>query len=254
MLKIILIGTGNIAKFFFDVLSDQPEVKIVQVLGRNREALDYFSNKTSVSLNFKAIEQADLYILAISDEAISTVARDLNLKEGLLVHTAGSIPMEVLPEPLRRGVLYPLQTLSGILPEKMAEIPICIEASREDDYLLLERLARLISRRVERINSAQRKQLHLAAVFANNFSNHMFFLSSRICEEHGVSFDLMRPLIRESCMKVMKQNPFDAQTGPARRGDRKTLDEHYNMLQSPTLRSIYSNLSESIQKTYGQEL
>ena len=254
MLKMVLIGTGNIAKFFFDVLSGQPEIQITQVLGRNEKALAYFRNTVPVSSDFDELKQADVYILALSDEAIGTVAKRLDIREGLLVHTAGSIAMEVLPENMRRGVLYPLQTLSGVLPEKMSDIPMCIEASREDDYALLEKIARCISRRVDRIDSSQRRQLHLAAVFANNFSNHMFFLSSRICEEQGVSFDLMRPLIRESCVKVMEQKPYDAQTGPARRGDQKTLEAHLNMLASSDLRSIYSTLSESIQKTYEREL
>ncbi len=251
MLKIILIGTGNIAKFFFDVLSHQPDIKIVQVLGRNKEALGYFKGSVPVSSDFGSRMQADVYILAVSDEAIGEVGKQLNISDGLLVHTAGSIAMEVLPENIRRGVLYPLQTLSGILPDKMADIPMCIEASREEDYVLLRQLANCVSSRVERIDSAQRKQLHLAAVFANNFSNHLFYLSSLICEEHGVSFDLMRPLIRESCIKVMLQDPYEAQTGPARRGDKKTLEAHMNMLTSTDLKAIYSTLSESIQKTYG---
>jgi predicted short-subunit dehydrogenase-like oxidoreductase (DUF2520 family) len=227
---------------------------LIQVLGRNEAALDYFRDSSQVSSDFNKIGKADIYIMAISDEAISPVSRILKIDKGLVVHTAGSIGMDALAKHARRGVLYPLQTLSGILPEKMGDIPICIEASHEGDYQILERLARCISGRVVRVNSAQRKQLHLAAVFANNFSNHMFYLSSEICEDHGVSFDLIRPLIRESCVKVMSQSPYEAQTGPARRGDLKTLDEHLDMLESPRLRTIYSTLSESIQQTYGKEL
>lgn len=254
MLKVILIGTGNIARFMHNILSGQPGITIVQVLGRNESALDYFRSTTPVSTDFGQIGQADVYILAISDEAIGEVSHQLKIGKGLLVHTAGSISIEVLPQNVRRGVLYPLQTLKGIMPEKMRDIPMCIEASDEADYPLLYRLARYISERVERIDSAKRKQLHLAAVFANNFSNHVFYLSSEICEEHGVSFDLIRPLIRESCTKVMQQSPYEAQTGPARRGDQKTLNEHLKMLESPSLRAIYSILSESIQKAYGKEL
>ncbi|GGD40440.1 Rossmann-like and DUF2520 domain-containing protein [Muriicola marianensis] len=254
MLKLILIGTGNISRFLFDVLVDQPDVSVVQVLGRNIQALDYFRDRAKVSSDFKAIEQADLYILAVSDEAISEVSRKLQIESGLLVHTAGSISMDALPKEMRRGVLYPLQTLSGILPEKMKDIPLCVEAGFEEDYLLLEKLARLISDRVVRITSEKRKLLHLSAVFANNFSNHLFYLSSEICEEHGVDFDLIRPLIRESCTKVMNQNPFDAQTGPARRGDQRTLEEHLGMLTSARLKEIYKVLTKSIQHTYGKEL
>lgn len=254
MLKVILIGTGNISKFLFDVLSDQPAVAIVQVLGRSEKALEHFRGRTAVSIDFREIKEADVYILAISDEAVGEVAHRLEIGSGLLVHTAGSIPMEVLPAGMRRGVLYPLQTLSGILPDKMMDIPMCIEASEEEDYPILEKLAHSISKRVERVNSDQRKHLHLAAVFANNFSNHLFLLSAEICEEHGVDFDLIRPLIRESCTKVMSQSPYDAQTGPARRGDNKTMNAHLEMLRSPRLKEIYELLSKSIQNTYGKEL
>lgn len=254
MIKLILIGTGNISRFLFDVLSDQPEVSVKQVVGRNEQALEYFSNGTEVSTDFNSTGSADVYILAVSDEAIGEVSRKIPIEEGVLVHTAGSISIDVLPENLRRGVLYPLQTLSGILPAKMKDIPFCVEASREEDYLLLEKLAHLISDRVVRINSEQRKYLHLSAVFANNFSNHLFYLSSEICRDHGVDFDLIRPLIRESCTKVMSQHPFDAQTGPARRGDQRTLEEHLDMLNSSRLKEIYNTLTASIQTTYGKKL
>ena len=254
MLNVILIGTGNIARFLFDVLSKQSGITISEVLGRNENALDYFRNSVPVSNDFTRTLQADVYILAVSDEAIHSVAHLLNFQGGLLVHTAGSISMEALPEKVRRGVFYPLQTLSGIIPEKMRDIPICIEASGEKDYEVLEDLAHRISDLVVHVNSAQRKQLHLAAVFANNFSNHLFYLASEICEDQGVSFDLLRPLIRESCSKVLQVTPFEAQTGPARRGDEKTLDAHLQMLQSPHTKMIYKTLSESIQRTYGKEL
>ncbi len=254
MLKVILIGTGNISKFLYGVLSDQPEVSIEQVLGRNERALDFFRGGTAVSADLHEIREADVYILAISDEAIEEVAHQLNIKDGLLVHTAGSIGRNVLPRHVRRGVVYPLQTISGIMPGNLKDIPICIEASREEDYLILEKLARLISERVEHINSDQRRHLHLAAVFANNFSNHLFYLSCRICEEHEVGFDLIRPLIRETCTKVMSQSPYEAQTGPARRGDRRTQDEHLDMLASAHLKKIYEMVSKSIQNTYGKEL
>lgn len=254
MLKVILIGTGNISKFLFDVLNVHPSVNLVQVVGRNKQALEYFAKSTPVSRNFEKLMEADVYILAINDSAISEVAHQLDINKGMLVHTAGSVSMEALPAKLRRGVLYPLQSLSGSIPEKIREIPLCVEASSEEDYQLLEKLAYCISNRVEHINSEERRQLHLAAVFANNFSNHMFCLASEICKDHGVPFDLLRPLIRESCNKIMKLTPHEAQTGPARRGDQETIDEHLEMLKESRLQKIYSTLSESIQTTYGKEL
>ncbi|MBT8281049.1 MAG: DUF2520 domain-containing protein [Muriicola sp.] len=254
MLKVILIGTGNISRFLYDVFISHPEVEMVQVVGRNEKALEYFSSSTPVSNSFEKLEDADVYILAINDNAIEEVSHRLNIKKGIIVHTAGSISIEVLPKHLRRGILYPLQTLSGIIPEKMREIPICVEAFDREDYEVLHQLALCISDRVERIDSEQRKQLHLAAVFANNFSNHMYYLASEICKDHEVPFDLLRPLIRESCNKIMSFSPYEAQTGPARRGDLSTLEEHLNMLTNKKLQQVYTTLSESIQSTYGKKL
>ena len=254
MLKVVLIGTGNVARFLFDVLKAHPLVEVAQVVGRNENALAYFRETTSTSNNFVNLSQADVYILAISDEAIEAVSRQLEIKDGILVHTAGSVSIETLPEDLRRGVLYPLQTFSGNIPDNLNEIPICIEAFQEEDYAILDKLALCISDRVERINSEQRKHLHLAAVFANNFSNHLYHLTDEICKEHQVPFDLLRPLIKETCNKIMELTPYEAQTGPARRGDQKTVNEHLNLLSSRRLKTIYTTLSESIQKTYGKEL
>ncbi|QBA63943.1 Rossmann-like and DUF2520 domain-containing protein [Muriicola soli] len=254
MLKVILIGTGNISKFLFDVFISDPSVEMVQVVGRNEKALEHFSASTPVSNNFENLKEADVCIIAVNDNAIEEVSHRLNIKKGILVHTAGSISIEVLPKHLRRGVLYPLQTLSGIVPEKRREIPICVEAIQQEDYEVLHQLARCISDRVERIDSEQRKQLHLAAVFANNFSNHMYFLASEICKDHEVPFDLLRPLIRESCNKIMNFSPYEVQTGPARRGDVNILEEHLNMLNNKKLKEVYTTLSESIQETYGKKL
>lgn len=254
MLQVILIGTGNISRFLFDVFISDPAVELVQVVGRNEKALEHFRASAPVSSNLEKLKEADVYIIAINDNAIEEVSHRLKIKQGIVVHTAGSISIEVLPKHLRRGVLYPLQTLSGIIPEKMREIPICVEALDKEDYEVLHQLALCISDRVERIDSEQRKQLHLAAVFANNFSNHMYYLASEICKDHEVPFDLLRPLIRESCNKIMNFSPYEAQTGPARRGDRSTLEEHLSMLKNKKLQEVYTTLSESIQETYGKKL
>jgi len=254
MVKVVLIGTGNVAKFLFDVFSEHPHLRLVQVVGRNVEALNYFKERTAVTYDYRDLEAADIYILAVKDEAIEAVSQELIIQDGLLVHTSGSIAMEALPENVRRGVFYPLQTFSGVAPKNSENIPLCTEAENEEDYTLLEYLAKCISNSVYRISSEKRKQLHLAAVFANNFTNHMYFLSSDICAEHEVPFELLKPLIRETYEKIMQQTPFDAQTGPARRNDLKTLQEHLFLLKEPGQKKVYTTLSESIQQSYGKKL
>jgi predicted short-subunit dehydrogenase-like oxidoreductase (DUF2520 family) len=200
------------------------------------------------------MKAADMYILAVKDNAIQAVSKELVIQDGLLVHTSGSIAMEALPESVRRGVFYPLQTISGVPPKNLENIPFCIEAENEEDYTLLEDLAKCITNSVQRISSEKRRQLHLAAVFANNFTNHMYFLASDICNEHELPFELLKPLIRETYEKIMLQDPLDAQTGPARRNDLKTLQEHVLLLKKSRYKNVYTTISESIQKTYGKKL
>ncbi len=254
MLKVVLIGTGNVAKFFYNVFSVHPQLELVQVVGRNVKALDYFKERVSVTRDYNDLREADVYILAVKDSAIQAVSRELKIPGGLLVHTSGSIPMDMLPAKVKRGVFYPLQTFSGVPPKNKKDIPFCIEAESDEDYKLLEYLANCISDTVHRISSEKRKQLHLAAVFANNFTNHMYLLASDICAEHDLSFALLKPLIRETCEKIMQQDPVDAQTGPARRDDSKTIEDHLLLLKEANQKKVYSTLSESIQKTYGKKL
>lgn len=254
MVKVVIIGTGNVAKFLFEVISAHPQLILVQVVGRNIKALNYFKEQTDVRIDFRELKAADIYILAVKDEAIVAVSRELNIQDGLLVHTSGSIAIEALPEKVRRGVFYPLQTFSGVSPENSENIPFCVEAENEKDTTLLEYLASCISNNVHRISSEKRKQLHLAAVFANNFTNHMYFLASDICAEHEVPFELLKPLISETFEKIKHQTPFDAQTGPARRNDLKTLQEHLLLLKESRQKKVYTLLSESIQETYGKKL
>jgi predicted short-subunit dehydrogenase-like oxidoreductase (DUF2520 family) len=254
MIKVVLIGTGNVAKFLFDEFSTHPQLSIEQVVGRNIAALDYFKERANVSSNYKELKRADIYILAVKDTAIEKVSKDAGIQEGLMVHTSGSIAMEALPENVRRGVFYPLQTFSGVAPGNRKNIPICLEAEKEVDYSLLEQLANYISTAVYRISSEKRRQLHLAAVFANNFSNHMYFMAAEICEEHGLPFELLKPLILETSEKILQQSPYTAQTGPARRNDLKTIEEHLSLLSRPEQQKAYSTLTESIQQAYGKKL
>lgn len=254
MIKVVLIGTGNVAKFLFDEFCTHPQLSIEQVIGRNVAALEYFKKKVSVGNNYTELRKADIYILAIKDEAIQRVSKDIGNHNGLMVHTSGSIAMEALPGNARRGVFYPLQTFSGIAPKNSTNIPLCLEAENEEDYALLEQLANYISSAVYRISSEKRRQLHIAAVFANNFSNHMYFIAAEICKEHGLSFELLKPLILETSEKILQQSPFNAQTGPARRNDLKTIEEHLSLLSGPEQQKVYATLTESIQQAYGKEL
>ena len=254
MISIIILGTGNVAKHLFDAFVAQDRVDIVQVYGRNSKALSYFEGQTETTSNLSTIAMADIYIMAVSDDAIGQLSKELKLIKGLLVHTSGSVPMKALPKKVRRGVCYPLQTFSVNRKVDFNEIPICIEAENEGDYNLLKQLTTMISKKVVQVDSNHRKPLHLAAVFANNFTNHIYYLSQEYCEKQGVQFELLLPMIKETANKLVDLSPFDAQTGPARRNDKGTMKNHLAQLKSKKHKKIYSLLSKSIRKTYGEKL
>ena len=164
------------------------------------------------------------------------------------------ITINDLPNDYRRGAFYPLQTFTKEKELDFSNIPICIEAENQKDVSILSELAGYISKNVKEVSSTQRKSLHLAAVFANNFTNHLYQAAYDICDESNLSFDLIKPLIIETADKIRTLSPFEAQTGPARRNDTVTISDHIEMLANPNRKEIYSQLSKSIQKNYGKEL
>jgi predicted short-subunit dehydrogenase-like oxidoreductase (DUF2520 family) len=254
MISIVILGTGNVAKHLFDAFMTQNGIEIIQLYGRTQNALSYFNNQVNTTTDLSKIKTADIYLVAISDDAISEVSKFLVGKKGLIVHTSGSIPMSALPHKHRRGVFYPLQTFSANRKVNFKEIPICIEVENEEDNELLNELASAISDNVIQIDNDQRKALHLAAVFANNFTNHMYHTAQEICLQNDVSFELLFPLIKETASKIQDLSPLDAQTGPARRSDTGTLEKHLTQLKNKKHKKIYTLLSESIRKTYGKKL
>ncbi|MBR9920836.1 MAG: DUF2520 domain-containing protein [Bacteroidetes bacterium] len=255
MKKIVLIGAGKLASQLAPALSVAPDVKLLQVYNRNHQkakdlalsaSCDYAENIRDIS------SQADLYIIAVSDRAIGQVATELKTvipADSLVVHTSGATPSTVLGKSFSRfGVFYPLQTFSLSRKANFEEIPMLLDAARETDLIFLEELANSISPKVYRITDEERAQLHVAAVFACNFSNHNYVIAQEILGQKGLSLDLLRPLILETARMVQENSPENVQTGPAIRGDQPTLDRHLEQLADrPDLQHIYKLLSKHIQ-------
>ena len=254
MMRIVLLGSGNVARHLFEVIQSIENFKIVQVVSRNAESLVYFEASTEVTTDFDALAEAEIYLLAVSDDAIAELAVRINRPKALVLHTSGSIPLQHLPKTSRRGVFYPLQTFSRDIEVDFRNIPICLEAENETDYKILEDLAHKISGSVYRVDSDQRQQLHIAAVFVNNFVNHLLYIGQEICQEQQLSFEILQPLIRETIRKAAEISPYDAQTGPARRNDGNILQQHREQISDPRFQDIYSTISKSIMATYGEKL
>ena len=229
--KVALVGGGNVATH----------------LGRALEQAGFPLARIN-SRTLADIPEADVYIFSVKDDALPEVLSRFPRREGLFVHTAGSVPMSVFkPFADRFGVLYPLQTFNKERAVDFSKVPLFIEANRPEDEQLLETIASRLSGRVVKLASESRKDLHLAAVFACNFVNHLYALSGDILEKNGLSWDLLRPLIEETADKIRELSPREAQTGPAIRHDQKTMEAHLALLaDNPSMQAIYRLLSESI--------
>lgn len=251
MVKVIIIGSGNVAQHLIVAFQKSQaagtDIELVQVYSRKKGPLLHLLDSESIVNDFSGILDADLYIIAVSDDAIAKVSDQLPFKNSLVVHTSGSVALDCLNNDNRKGVFYPLQTFTKNKEVDFKNIPICLESENSPDFRLLEKVAKSISEKVFAINSEQRKALHVAAVFVNNFTNHLYHIGNEICMEHQVPFDILKPLILETAQKIMTLSPEEAQTGPAIRKDKKTIEMHQAFLSNENQSNIYKTLTQSIQ-------
>ncbi len=247
-ISINIIGGGNLAYHLIKEFLKHPEIHLNQLYARNLNQLKDFEGTAVLINDLHLLTPADLSIIAVSDDAIGEVSGQLKHYHSLIVHTSGTQPMEVLQCP-RKGVFYPFQSFSKNKSTiDFKEVPLLIEAQNEKDLKKLVFLAKLLSSKVYEMTSRQRSALHLAGVFAANFSNHMYVLADEILKENQIPFELIIPLIQEVAHKINLLSPTEAQTGPAVREDHKTINKHLEMLEGDKKR-IYNLLTESIIKT-----
>ncbi|MDR0798936.1 MAG: DUF2520 domain-containing protein [Dysgonamonadaceae bacterium] len=247
--KISVIGAGNVATHLSVALQAKgfPVAQIYSHSLASAKALAERLGTDYTNDSRQIIADADLYFFAVSDSALPEIGKTLPPLPGLWVHTSGSVPMDVFAEFTDHySVCYPLQTLSRSREIALDDVPFFVEAHLPEEEAQLMALASRLSSKVLRLSSEQRQQLHLAAVIANNFSNHLYVLAAQILEENHLSFDLIKPLIRETAAKIEYLHPREAQTGPAARGDAAIIEKHLEMLKGkPELQALYRVLSES---------
>ena len=247
MIKVVLIGSGNVAQHLIQVLLQAKNVDLVQAFARNPSHLSHLLPSTKITSDYQKIAEADLYIISVSDNAIAEVSEHLPFKNRLVVHTSGSSDITILSDKNRKGVFYPLQTFSKNKAIDFTPIPICLEAENENDYQLLEQVAKSLSQKVFAISSEQRRSLHVSAVFVCNFVNHLYQIGNQICQENNIPFEVLHPLIQETAEKIKELSPSEAQTGPALRNDSKTIEKHLAFLENDNYKKIYELLTQSIQ-------
>lgn len=251
MLKVVIIGSGNVAQHLAKAIGRSGQATLVQMYARHPEKLAHILPEDKIVADYNAITEADIYIISVTDDAIAEVSSLLPFEGRPVVHTSGSVGLEQLDPKNRRGVFYPLQTFSKSKDVDFSKVPLCLESERREDYMLLKTLADSLSGTVYNIDSAQRQALHVAAVFVSNFSNHMYAIGNSICNDNDIPFSILNPLITETADKVNTLSPIKAQTGPAVRHDRKTIEKHLDFLKDENQRNIYKTITQSIQDTNG---
>jgi predicted short-subunit dehydrogenase-like oxidoreductase (DUF2520 family) len=247
MIKVIIIGSGNVAQHLIKAFAKSKKIDIVQVFSRQKEAVTHLLDSNNITNDLNDLAEADLYIIAVSDDAIASVSSQLPFKNRLVVHTSGSVSLDALDKKNRNGSFYPLQTFSKKADVDFSQIPVFLESENETDFEFLKKVAETVSNKVYKINSEQRKAMHISAVFVNNFVNHMYQIGNEICIENNVPFEVLKPLILETANKVMTLSPKEAQTGPAIRNDKQTIAKHLDFLLDENQATIYKILTQSIQ-------
>ena len=245
--RVVLIGSGNVATSL--ALALNGKCHLVQVYSRSMASAEALASRVGAQATndlSQIVTDADIYVISVVDDAITRVLEACPARGGLWVHTSGSTSIDVFKgKRTRYGVLYPMQSFSKSCPARMHEVHIFIEGCDSCATQEVKDLAMLLTNNVHEITSRERERLHVAAVFACNFANHMFTLSSEVLDEAGIPFDAMLPLIKTTIAKLDNMTPTQSQTGPAARGDVNVIERHLQSL-SGDKHDIYRLLSQSI--------
>jgi predicted short-subunit dehydrogenase-like oxidoreductase (DUF2520 family) len=250
MIKVVLLGYGNVNSHLLNAFKKSEIVSVIQIFNRSNISLEPSLQGIPFTDKIDQIYDADVYIIGISDDSISTFSESLKIQDKLVVHTSGGAPMDRISQKNRRGIFYPLQTFSKNKDVNFDKIPICIEAENSQDFALLEKLGKTISEVVVEIDSEKRAKIHVSAVFVNNFVNYLYQIGEEILEEDDIPFDLLKPLIKETANKIQTLSPELAQTGPAKRNDTKTIEKHLKLLDHSPYKDVYLMLTKKLKQQW----
>lgn len=251
-MKIVILGAGNVATHLAWALKEKG-YEISQIYSRTIVSAESLAHQidTDYCTSPTDLKAADMYIYALSDNALESVIQQVNINSGIHVHTAGSLNINIFEKKFRNyGVFYPLQTFSKEKEVDFNKIPIFVEGNNEAVTETLFNLAKSLTKKPFIADSDKRIRLHIAAVFACNFSNYFYTIASDILENQSITFEILQPLILETATKIQFIPPHDAQTGPARRNDTETIQKHLEMIEDEDLKKIYSDLSTKIAERY----
>lgn len=248
--RIVFIGSGNVATNLSQSLYNAG-AEILQIYSRNIENARILASKTNAEFidNLKYLNpSADFYFFAVNDDIIYSLIEKISIKNKIVAHTSGSLSIDILNKvSINNAVFYPLQSLSKEKVISFKDIPLCLEGSNDYTLLKIKEIANLISNCIYEINSYQRKVLHIAAVFASNFTNFMYIAAEEILKKEGLDFEILFPLIKETAFRIENRSPKNLMTGPAKRKDFNIINQHFEFLDKyPDYKEVYKLITEKI--------
>ena len=248
-MRVVVVGSGNVAESLAQAVAEAEGLTLVQIFARNEGRGRRVAELAHTEWSNTLLAEAELYLISVSDSAVESVAKSLQLPaDAVVAHTAGCCPIDALAPHTHRAVFYPFQTFSVGRKVDFSRGYIFLEGATDHALEVVQRVAHQLTQRVEMADSARRAVIHLSGVFACNFANAMYANAAEVLSEAGLPFDIVAPVIEETAKKVVEVlDPAATQTGPARRGDIPTLERHRKMLAgSPRREEIYDKISEDI--------
>ena len=251
---IVIVGSGNVGYHIGQRLH-QSGFNIRQVFSQTVEHGKSLADKIKCSFTTdlsKVISDADVYLLCVKDDVMTEVVDALKIKDKIVLHTAGSVQRHISNRTdIHQGVLYPLQSFNRDMEVDWNNVPVFVDGDNDETIAAATQIGKALSNNVQHANDEQRMNIHIAAVFANNFSNHCMAIGQRLLEQHGYDFDVLKPLIETTFKRLYTTKPFDVQTGPAIRSDVSTVDKHLKALeQEQNWKELYLKLSDDIKKLH----
>lgn len=251
-MRFTIVGNGNVAWHFLHAFNRAGHI-CTEIIGRGAKpmGLQLPSWSSYRQINETDFKETDICFICVNDDALSEVIERLTYTQTLVVHCSGAMPIQLLEKFERRGVTWPIYSLTKNVPIDYSLMPVCVEASDFLTFQAIEQFFSPITKAVSQVTDNQRKTLHLSSVFANNFTNHIYAIAADLCEKQGLSFDLLKPLIIQTTEKIKYHSPATVQTGPAARHDLATISRQLELLDVlPEYKTLYMLITELIVEKY----
>jgi predicted short-subunit dehydrogenase-like oxidoreductase (DUF2520 family) len=254
MIRLVLVGTGNDSKAIAKAVQETKNIQLVHVIGREIELKADYPINVSYDTKLDTLPVCDLVLLTVQDHMIEGVSSLLAPNQAVVAHTSGATDINILSDHKHAGVMYPLQTISEKSSLEWNKIPVCLEASTPKAKKTIHGFAHSLgAKNIVSLNLSQRTLLHVGAVIVNNFTNSLYEQTYQLFKKHQLDFNLLKPLIHETAIKINEQTPEESQTGPARRGDITTIEKHLSLIEDAELHQLYKTITNHILTKFNHE-